>query len=68
MLVRLAALVELVLRGNETAALQAQILALEDRYGMNPKAMLQLRWKVVPNVEEPGQVLRLRQRPQVLDS
>jgi len=67
-LIRLAALVELVHRGNETAALQAQILAIEDRFGMNPKALLQLRWKIVLNVEEPEQVLPLRRRREALDS
>jgi hypothetical protein len=37
-------------------ALSAEIRAHEDHHGLNPKAMLQLRWRIVPNKPEEGEV------------
>lgn len=53
-LVRLAGLVELANAGEASAALLGEIRQLEDRYGLNPKAMTQLRWTIAEPVEPPA--------------
>jgi hypothetical protein len=45
-LIRLAELIEREERGEGSVAALAQITALEDRYGLSPKARRALQWEV----------------------
>jgi hypothetical protein len=51
-LVRLAALREEFWSGDYTAALLAEIRAIEDRHGLNPLARMKLRWTIEDEGEE----------------
>ena len=46
-LFRLAALHDRFWRGESTAAELSEMRQIEDRHGLNPKALLQLRWRIV---------------------
>lgn len=46
-LVRLAALTDRFWRGEGTGGELNEIRQIEDRHGLNPKAMMQLRWRIV---------------------
>jgi hypothetical protein len=66
-LVRLALLREAVWDGEYTAALLAELRALEDRHGLNPLARLKLRWAIEGEDEPAGSgkdatVVELRRR------
>jgi hypothetical protein len=54
-LVRLAALTDRFWRGDGTGGELNEIRQIEDRHGLNPKAMLQLRWQIVDDesIEKP---------------
>ena len=45
-LLRLASMRDAVARDPGLVALQAQITALEDRFGLSPKARRQLQWEI----------------------
>jgi hypothetical protein len=44
---RLAAMHDRFWRGESTGAELSEMRQIEDRHGLNPKAMLQLRWRIV---------------------
>jgi hypothetical protein len=68
----LAVLVEdLIAGGRADAARLAEMRQIEDRHGLNPKALLQLRWRVVdesaaPKVERPRAAEDRRKRLKVV--
>lgn len=46
-LFRLAALHERFWQGDATGAEMSEMRQIEDRHGLNPKALMQLRWRIV---------------------
>lgn len=40
--------------GSIPAAISSEMRQIEDRHGLNPKAMLQLRWRVIDDGDEQG--------------
>jgi hypothetical protein len=51
----LACIYDDVIAGRKDAALaSAEMRQVEDRHGLNPKAMLQLRWRIVEETESAG--------------
>jgi hypothetical protein len=57
---------DLVVGDRAAASVSAELRQHEDRHGLNPKAMLQLRWRVVdenadlPDNAKPAKVRRMR--------
>ena len=53
-LIRMAELVDTIKAGGAPASLFGELRQLEDRYGLTPKAMVQLRWMIVDEPDEPA--------------
>jgi len=59
-MVAYARVMEAVHRGADAVRCSSEIRQHQDRHGLNPKAMLQLRWRLVEAVPEPEVVARRR--------
>jgi hypothetical protein len=63
-LFRLAAIQDRHLRGTATVGELNEMRQIEDRHGLNPKAMLQLRWRIVDVAESAEPKARGKARKQ----